>query len=149
MIYEFITPSDAITFKAECPKVAFYCGLILGRGKAGVTSETGERIPCLMLFCDEQTIDATILEQLGGPIKEWQQQNLAAIADCFESFAYGSIAERRDYDAAIEAITDPDKLAAFKAHHEDKRRTSMSRWVDYAWKEGSAHRALIPSPTSH
>jgi hypothetical protein len=142
MIYEFITPSDPITFKASDPKVAFYVGLTLGNGKAGVEGEDGSKIPCLLIFCSEETVTATVKEQLGEDPKAWAEENREAIADAYESFAYGSIRDRKDYDAAIDAITCPDRLATFKAHHEDAHRTSMSKWVSYAWKQAAAIRAL-------
>jgi hypothetical protein len=148
MIYEFITPSDPITFKTDDPKVAFYVGLVLGGGKACVTSEKEEKIPCMLMLSSRETIDAVIQDQLGEAPKEWAEAHREPIAACYESFAYGSISARRDYDAAIEAITDPDKLAAFKAHHEDKHRTSMSKWVAHAWKCAARLRAAPATPAS-
>jgi hypothetical protein len=45
-LYEFVTPSDPITFKAENDKIAFCCALILGSGKACCTNvDSGESIP--------------------------------------------------------------------------------------------------------
>lgn len=58
--------------------------------------------------------------------------NAAAI----QSFAYGSPQDRKVYDAALAAITEPEKLDEFKKIHEDSMRTSMSRWVAYAWEQG-------------
>jgi hypothetical protein len=147
MFYEFITPSDPITFKADDPKVAFYVGLSLGRGKAGVTAEDGTDIPCMLLFSTPEKTETTIKEQLGDDPKAWAEANREAIATCYESFAYGSFRARRDHEAALEAITDPEKLAAYKARHEDTHRTSMSKWVSYAWECAAAIRKnTSPAP---
>lgn len=143
MIYEFITPSDPITFKASDPKVAFYVGLILGNGKASVEGEDGTKLPCLLLFCSQETVTATVKEQLGDDPKAWAEEHRAVIADAFESFAYGSIRARKDYDAAINAITDPERLAVFKARHESNNRTSISKWVAYAWEQAAAIRTPL------
>ena len=43
MTYQLITPSDPITFKAESDKIAFFCALVLGSGKAGMEREDGEK----------------------------------------------------------------------------------------------------------
>lgn len=74
----------------------------------------------------------------GEDVKEFVIEHAQEIADAYKSFAYGSVSERRTYDAAIAAITDPKKLEEFKTVHEDQNRTSLSRWVDFAWKQGEA-----------
>lgn len=146
MIYDFITPSDAITFTAEDPKVAYCCALILGSGKACVTSENGDSLPTCFIFADEATIRHEISKFLGCGLRDFTDAHTAAVADCFDSFAYGKIADRKDYEAALRAITDPAKLAEFRAHHEDQRRTSMSRWVQAAWNYARSFRALAHPP---
>jgi hypothetical protein len=143
MIYELVTPSDPITFRADRHDIAFAAAVILGRGKAGVTAEDRTDIPAMLWLCDEKTIDETIAKQTGGlGLAAFQRLNALELAACFESFSYGRTEDRRDYDAAIEAITDPEKLAEFKAKHDDNRRTSMSEWVKAAWQLGERHRKL-------
>lgn len=141
--YELITPGDPITFKADNDKVAFMCALLLGNGKAGCTNDdTGESVPSLMLFCTAP--DAEIRAYLDCDPKQFIEDNRQHISYCFASFSYGRPSERRDYDDAIEAITDPEKLKEFKAKHEDRNRSSMSKWVANAWKMGE--RFSIPQP---
>ena len=137
MIYEFVTPSDPITFECDNDKIAFTCAVIIGSGKAGCHRyEKGKdiSIPSLMLFDKEP--EKTIAEYLGCDISKFTDDNHEKIASGMKSFAYGSIEERVQYDEAIEAITDPDKLEKFKASHEDRNRTSLSKWVAYAWQMG-------------
>jgi hypothetical protein len=85
----------------------------------------------IMGFPEDYTLIGT--EDIVGYVKEHKKE----ISDAFLSFAYGGINQRKQYDAAIEAITDPEKLKQFKAQHEDIQRTSMSRWVNYAWNLGN------------
>jgi len=134
-IYEFITPSDHITFKADDDKVAFTCALLLGDGKAGCKNETtGERLPTMMIFAKDP--DKDIQEFIGCDFKEFIEANKPKIADCFKSFAYGYISDRKNFDDACDAITDPERLKEFKAKYDYKNRTSMSQWVKRAWQYG-------------
>ncbi len=134
-IYEFFVPSDPITFKANDDKIAFACALILGNGKAGCKNKrTGEDLPTMLVFMEEP--EKVIEDFIGGDFKEFVEINKSKIAECFKSFAYGSVYDRMTFDDACEAITEPEKLKEFKAKHEDKNRTSMSTWVQSAWKYG-------------
>lgn len=131
MIYEFITPSDAITFVADDEKLAIAVAIVLGKGKAGCSDENGNDLPTMYLFSKDP--DKEISDKLGMPLKKFWEDNRENIITCLESFAYGNIRERKGYDDAIEAITDPVKLKEFKAKHEDRNRSSMNQWVKYAW----------------
>jgi hypothetical protein len=134
-IYEFITPSDTITFKADDDKVAFMCALLLGNGKAGCTNlKTGDSIPTMLMFAQDP--EKEIQEFIGGSPKEFLEANKPKMAECFKSFSYGSASDRKTFDDACDAITDPEKLKEFKAKHEDKNRSSMSQWVKAAWERG-------------
>lgn len=137
MIYEFITPSDPITFKAETDAVAYAISVYLGNGKGGCTSEDGRHLDTMLMFADAENIKKSVKDNLGtDTINEFIEQHPNECAAAFESFAYGSIADRKTFDAACEAITDKDKLEKFKNVHEETQRTSMSEWVKYAWKVG-------------
>ena len=138
MTYELITPSDPITFKAESDQVAFFCALVLGSGKAGMNRQDGEKCESPMVFLSSDPMPG-IDAFLGGDISEFSDSHTPEIIACFRSFAYGNFSDRANYDAAIEAITDPEKLAAFKAKHENQNRSSMSQWVAMAWKMADAH----------
>ena len=134
-IYELITPSDPITFKADDDKIAFACAVILGNGKAGCTNtNTGDSIPTMLMFAKDPEKD--IAEFIGGDMSEFIKTNNKKVSECFKSFAYGSASDRRTYDDACEAITDTEKLKEFKAKHEDKNRSSLSQWVKAAWEYG-------------
>lgn len=142
MTYEFITPSDPITFKAESDQVAFFCALVLGGGKAGMSREDGAKTESPMVFMQSDPMP-WIEEYLGRELQAFSDANILEIAACFRSFAYGNFSDRAQYDEAVEAITDPEKLKSFKSKHEDRNRSSMSQWVGMAWKMAYAHERKI------
>ncbi len=132
-IYKFITPSDPITFRADCDKVAFTCALLLGNAKAGCTNmTTGKSLPTLLLFSAEA--EKQVSDFIGGSLDGFIDGNKPRIAECFRSFAYGSVSDRQTFDDACKAITDAERLKEFRAKHEDRSRSSMSQWVKAAWE---------------
>jgi len=143
MIYEFVTPSDPITFKADNDKIAYACTTFLGNGQAGCTREDGKSLDTMIAFCncDESWIEKAIKDFLGSDLGEFIEQNREAIAKAFASFSYGRISDRHLYDDAIEAITEPERLEEFKRKHEDRSRSSMSEWVKGAWQYAGILRA--------
>jgi hypothetical protein len=133
MIYEFITPSDPITFKTEDDKIAYACSVLLGSGKAGChNKDTNVNLGTILMFDPDP--DSTIKEFLGMDFEEFIEANKLSMAECFESFAYGRVGERKNYEDALVAITDPEKAKEFKLKHEDRNRSSMSKWVQSAWR---------------
>ena len=135
-IYEFVTPSDPITFKADNDKIAFVCALILGNGKTGcikVPNGNEEEVNLRTILMFDPDPEKTILDFLGSDIPTFANRNKPKIKECFNSFCYGSVSDRKIYDSTLEAITDPQKLKDFKDKNENER-TSMSDWVKGAWK---------------
>ena len=113
MIYELIQPSDPIHFKAESDKIAYYCALVLGNGKAGVRRTDGEECASPILFLHPDPMP--IIEQyLGASIEVFGDENAADVADCFDSFSYGDLATYR---------------------------SSLSTWVKGAWRYAEFFRA--------
>lgn len=147
MTYEFITPSDPITFKTENEKVAFFCALLLGNGKAGMTREDGQKCESPMLFFYENALEQAE-KYLGCPLSDFDKDNLREIVDTFRSFAYGNFSDRNNFDAAIDAITDPEKLEIFKAKHENENRSSMSKWVKGAWGYANSFEKMMKEKTA-
>jgi len=135
-IYEFVTPSDPVTFKAEDDNVATAVGAIVGGGKAGTgrCDENGDdvQLPTLTFFSAD-TMEM-LSDFIGCDFEEFVKKEWDKIATACESFAYGTVASRKEYDTALECITDPEKREEFKKFHEDKNRTSVSGWVCYAWQ---------------
>ncbi len=139
-IYEFITTSDAITFKAENDKVAFLTCLFLGEGKAGCRDEDGESLNTMTAFIFNQDQRNKVYKEYCGTedIQSVFDDNICEVANALKSFAYGSIPDRKQYDEAIESITNEKQLQEYKKKHEHTNRTSLSKWVATAWKYGEA-----------
>lgn len=143
MIYDLINPSDPVTFVAEDDATAYAVALYLGRGKTPCTREDRVDLDTMLMFASEDKIKESVKRNLGTEtVNEWIDANRIKFATALESFAYGSINKRKEYDDAIAAITDPEKLKEFTAKHEDRNRTSMNKWVDYAWKLAATVRKL-------
>lgn len=132
MIYEYITPSDPVTFIAFSDKIALIVSIIIGNGKAGCMNvATGESLPSLLMFePDPKGIVSAYLEK--DP-DAFIAENKECIASAFDSFAYGSVSDRAAFDHACSCITDKGKLLEFKKSHENKNRTSMNKIVQAAW----------------
>jgi hypothetical protein len=143
MIYEFITPSDPITFIAENDSIAWITAALLAAGKAGCTREDGKSIDTMTAFVPEDRRSEIYIKYIGTEdVGKYTKEHKKEITDALLSFAYGSIGQRKQYDAAIAAITDPEKLKQFKSQHEDAQRTSMNRWVGHAWTLGKRIKGL-------
>jgi hypothetical protein len=139
--YEFITPSDPITFQAENNQVAFAVAMAVGGGKAfcnlldadGNTVKGAGEMPCTaVMFSPNAGQEAQAV--LGLPLADFIQANRPAVTAALRSFCYGNWASRTLYDLAVAEITDLEKLREFKKQHDLNLRTSMSQWVNYAWQ---------------
>ncbi len=118
MQYEISNPSDPYTFLAEKHEVAALVILLLGPAY-GAEPEQGDDtgVPIFLL----------------GGAKEWYVETFsrtpdegmaaleADVAQALESVMYGHFEDRRRYDAALKAITDPDKRKEFMAEWQDGR----------------------------
>lgn len=139
MIYEFITPSDPVTFIADNNKIALCVAVVLGNGRAGCrNTKTDESLPTLLMFDPDAT--GTISAFLEKSLDSFLEENKEEIAAAFDSFAYGSTADRAMFDHACSCITDENKLLEFKKSHEDRNRTSMNKIVKVAWDYAKALR---------
>ena len=122
-LYEFVTPSDPITFYAPDNDIAEAIALFVGNGKAGLKAVDESEVPNTMTAFaggvqDEQLerFQATMDERLG--------EVLAA----GKTFAVCEVRYREEYNELTENSTNKDKVAKW----DDKHRTSMSDWCNYA-----------------
>jgi len=123
-LYEFITPSDPITFYAPDDDVALAVGIIVGGGKAGVTNlTTEESLPSLLLFVAE----VAVKEAIKAPLATWRDRGAECIAAA-HSFAVCDKASRPIYDECTEYGQDAAQVAKWN----DAHRSSMSDWCGYA-----------------
>lgn len=115
MEYELINPSDPYTFIADDLETAALVVLIFGTAYGANPKDGGENVP-IFLF--------------GGAL-EWYQEHFGrtpddgliakkkAVADAMESMMFGHFQDRERYEAALAAITDPDKKAEFMKTWQD------------------------------
>lgn len=147
MTYEFINPSDEITFCASTNQVAFVVALWIGSGQCGCTRDDGKKIDTCFLFSGSDALEAAVKEQLDGQtVEEFLKDHKPEIAQALESFAYYGFGERELHDEKIARLKAEDKdaeLAAYLRAHEDKRRTSMTSYVQLAWSMAKAIRNEI------
>lgn len=139
--YEFITPSDAITFKTDDDKIAMAACLIIGQGQAAASrlddvSGIEIKIPSLTIFDKEAS--KTIENYLKTDLGTYLEKNEIKIAECLASFAYTKISDREKFDKEFAKITDAQKKNQFLANHAKKKCTSMSQWCVTAWSYARA-----------
>lgn len=147
MIYEFITPSDAITFVASSDAVAYAVALYTGRGKAVCNRADGKSLGTCLIFASEAYISNCIRDNLGtATVNEFIEAHLDDCIAAFDSFAYANLDKRAAYDAAVANIQDPAALHTFRTAHENTR-TSMSAWVAYAWDTAEHLRKMAAGAT--
>lgn len=143
-LYEFINPSDAITFRAQDDKTAFMAVTLLADGKAGCIKEDGTNLGTLLAFARDP--DKMFSEMMGDKSDEWLEQNRRSLAECLDSFQCTSLAERKIYEMELEKITDYSEREKFRTMWEDKKATSLTRWVPAAWRYASAILRRAESP---
>lgn len=136
MLYKFITASDEITFLAPNDKIAYCCTVIIGAGQAGCQNvDTQESLDTMVFFSSDPLPEIT--ETLGMEISLFVRKFEIEVADCFGSFAYCSVNQRKKYDSKLESLKNPEEIEAFKNDHEAQNSTSMNRWVKKAWEYSS------------
>lgn len=116
-LYEIFNPSDPITMYAPDTKIGGVAVALLGNGKYGI-----EGTPIIFgwdKWFEEKGI-SNLLDWMAIP------ENAELIVKCLRSVALGSICERNDYDAALEAITDSELRAKFILGRNERRRSSMN-----------------------
>ena len=134
-IYEFITPSDSIVFRAENEKIAWLVSCIVGGGKAWYGKCDGEKgqYDSLLMFSPEGTFGIMSLKILGCDAEKFIKDNNAHVVAALRSFMYGNAGDMKQFEIALSCITDVAKRKEFLEAHDDIHRTSISTWVKYAW----------------
>ena len=115
MEYDLINPSDPYTFIADDLETAALVVLIFGTAYGAKPKNGGEEVPIFLL---------------GGAL-EWYQKHFGRtpddgliakkkeVADAMESMMLGYFQDRERYEAALAAITDPQKKAKFMKTWQD------------------------------
>jgi len=123
-LYEFITPSDPITFYAPDDEVATAVAVFVGRGQAGcVNVQTEKHLDTVMIFLAPAEADkrAHVAVDI---VKTRTQECLSAA----KTFAVCGPSGREIYDDYTENGTNAEKVAKW----DDKKRSSLNDWCGYA-----------------
>lgn len=135
-LYRFIQPSDDITFHAEDDDVAFAATMIVGNGHcfADRIGENGE----------ETAVEGTsfyigkVPDEIIGRLKRLLDTRTPEIFAALQTFAVCPPERRREFDAYTEDSTNEERWREW----DERERTSMSNWCDYA-------RSLKPRKEEH
>lgn len=149
--YEIVNPSDAATLLAPSREIALAALAFIGQGSyAGNPLELDGHevnkaesdalyVPIFISGVCERYDQwwhrvGYIEEPIAAAMRDRKGEVVAALRSC----AYGRLEDRRTYESAIAAITDPEKLSKFKRDWKDRRRSSMNRIVQRAWAMADA-----------
>lgn len=135
MIYEVVNFSDECTLVSHCPKVALVACSLVGMGMHALEPPPYMDRPAAMgiLAYDLKALDV-VHAYIGATLDDFIAARWPEVVAVLRSYAYLSREQRALYDDALASITDPALAAAFRAKHEDRRRTSMNPIVKRAWK---------------
>ena len=120
MEYELINPSDPYTFIAEDHEVAVLTVFCLGT-QYGATPMEGDKEVPIFLFSGASGAAEWYKETFRRTTDEGLRARKEAVADALASFMLGHFEDRRRYNAALDAITDPAKKEEFIAAWQDGR----------------------------
>ena len=119
MEYEFINPSDPYTFRAKDRETAALVVFLLGTAY-GAKSERDiedENVPVFLFGGGKEWYEETFGRTPDDGLKALKGN----VADALDSFMLGHFKDRRVYEAALEAIDDPEKRERFKEEWLDSR----------------------------
>lgn len=127
--YEFINPSDPYTFLAKNFEIATLTVFVIGTQYGAKSKDGSEEVPVFFLGGSDEWYQ----EQFGRTVEEGINTYKKEIAEALASFMLGDFEDRKRYDAALNAITDPDKKKEFIEVWQDGR-SSINDIGTYAHK---------------
>lgn len=119
MEYELHNPSAPYTFIAADKEVAALCVALLSTAFGADTEDGSEeyRVPVFILGGFPEWYQ----EEFGRTLDEGLKARMKEVGEALQSFMLGRFEDRARYNAALEAIDDPEKLEAFKEKWQDGR----------------------------
>ena len=115
MGYELKNPSDPYTFLAADFEVATLTVFSISTLYGAEAKEGGESVP-IFLFGGARE---WYIEQFGRTPDEGEEAKKEELATALSSMMYGGFEDRRRYEAALTAITDPEKREKFITEWQD------------------------------
>ena len=130
-LYEIVNPSDPVTMLARSFEAALLATLLVGTGQyaAQPVDHDGEKVPIFLFGGFEEWLAK---RYPGKELSELIDEHEADVIAALRSFCTGKPSDRRLYDAALKAITDPDKRAEFVAGWDDQKRSSLNQITNRA-----------------
>ena len=142
LVYELINPSDPYVFTAKDKETAAL--VVFGLSYAyGAKSQDGNddlEIP-VFLFAPDHAHE-WYQENFGRNPEDALKHHLMDVIEAYESFMLGSFEDKRRYEAALNAIDDPEKKEKFKQEWLDGR-TSLNNIGNKAFETAKALRSLL------
>ncbi len=108
MLYELINPSDPYVFEAEDFETATLTVFALSTA-FGAKPKEGEEVPVFIFGGSREWY----IGRFGRTPDDGMAAKKTAVADALGSFMYGHFEDVRRYNAALSAITDPEKKLKF------------------------------------
>lgn len=129
MEYELKNPSDPYTFMSADREVAALVVFSLSMFYGAEPKEGDGDIPIFLFGGAAEWYQETFGRNPDEGLKERKPE----VAEALGSFMYGYFEDRRRYEAALAAITEPEKKEQFKAAWQDGR-SSLNDIGTYAHK---------------
>lgn len=115
MEYELKNPSDPYTFLAEDLEVAALTVFSISTLYGAEPKDGGESVPIFIFGGAKEWY----LEQFGRTPDDGRKAKREELAAALGSMMYGGFKDRRRYEVALAAITDPEKKKEFIAVWQD------------------------------
>ncbi len=115
MEYELKNPSDPYTFLAVDFEVATLTVFSISTLYGAEAKEGGESVPIFLFGGAKEWY----VERFGRTPDEGREAKKEELAAALGSMMYGGFEDRRRYEAALTAITDPEKREKFIAEWQD------------------------------
>lgn len=115
MEYELKNPSDPYTFLAEDLEVAALTVFSISTLYGAEAKEGGESVPIFLFGGAKEWY----LERFGRTLDDGRKAKREELVSALSSMMYGGFEDRRRYEAALSAITDPEKKEEFITEWQD------------------------------
>jgi hypothetical protein len=127
MLFDVINPSDSYSIKTDDKEAACVACLLMGSGQYGLQEIAGPfEMPILMFGGGDEFFKATFGRTMQESADLYRGEKVAILVETLRSVIIGSPSERQTYEAALQFITDPEKLKKYKDEYHDRKRSSMN-----------------------
>lgn len=135
--YQFINPSDKVTFLAESDEVAVITSQLISQESTTTNLTTGKKLQGFFGFLSEEEFKVIEQELFNMPAVQFSAENKEQIRTALSSFCHLDQEERGQFDTALKELQG-NALEAYLAHHLDKYQTSMNPICARAWEFSKA-----------